>query len=143
MRYCWKRILGVLVLRLLDHPRFDVQDREHSFVFDGYLTMNEHKHAWALRLLADGVPLEELEIKHIQGSRWITPIAASFVYQPDNYIVRRRQRTHVVNGFIVPAPEEVAPARGVLYYVPDVAFLTREDAIKNAKAMCGIDPNKQ
>jgi len=74
-------------------------------------------------------------------------------------------RTHVVNGFTVPAPEVDAPTNGSAYYLCNVAnpywasksrwlnseldlrllqrgsvFLDRDAAIANAKAEKGIDP---
>lgn len=76
-------------------------------------------------------------------------------------------KTRIINGFEVPAPEEVEPAKGSAYYIPilhninyysanqwiggameeieqrlhrDLVFLSKEDAIATAKAMLGIDP---
>lgn len=74
-------------------------------------------------------------------------------------------RTHVVNGFTVPAPETEAPERGSLYYVADASeegwtynfhweddtddflslargrvFLTEEAARANAMAQLGFNP---
>lgn len=79
-----------------------------------------------------------------------------------------KQKTHIVNGFEVPAPETKAPDRGVEHYLPEVIaadyyasnrwygadadnrilsrnilFLTKEDAIANAKAMLGINPYEE
>ena len=76
-------------------------------------------------------------------------------------------RTHVVNGFTVPAPEVEALARGDVYFIGEASsvdwyteytwyednsdkrflerglvHLTRGAAIVNAKAMLGIDPDK-
>ncbi len=79
-------------------------------------------------------------------------------------------RTRVVNGFTVPAPEVDAPKTGDAYWLAHppnkgwacegvwyqtdatyssdtwlsrgLVFLTREAAVANAKAMCGIDPEK-
>lgn len=78
-------------------------------------------------------------------------------------------KTHMVNGFEVPAPETKALNDHVAYYIPsvfseeycvgitwgdyelsdkralsrDLVFLNKEDAIANAKAMLGIDPYKK
>jgi hypothetical protein len=129
--------------------------------------MNEHKHAWALRLIADGVPLNEFECKLNGNNHFGEVLSATFVCRPDDYEIRRKQRTHVVNGFTVVASEQVPPATGTHYYVPDgtqsnwasrwwwsqdgtddmflsrgLVFLDKEAAIMNAKAMCGIDPSK-
>lgn len=76
-----------------------------------------------------------------------------------------KPKTRIINGFEVPAPETKAPDCGVKYYVPhldeddfygsyvwhsddvdnrilsrNILFLTKEEAIANAKAMLGIDP---
>lgn len=131
--------------------------------------MNEHKHAWALRLIADGVPLEEFEARSKDQSIWdrLNDWPISLLKGEKELEIRRKQRTHVVNGFTVVASEQVPPARGTCYYpaMPTVSdfssaytwcgcayderllerglvFLTKEAAIMNAKAMCGIDPSK-
>jgi hypothetical protein len=125
--------------------------------------MNEHKHAWALRLIADGVSLNEFEVKVITGEGgWFKPQVGSFINNPDYYLVRRKERTHVVNGFIVPAPMIELPTD--TYYTPSVhaiewycvlshsgwtkdyldrglCFENKQAAIMNAMAMCGIDPS--
>ena len=74
-------------------------------------------------------------------------------------------RTHVVNGFTVPAPESTERNMGSLYYIPDASeknwfmefewendeaddrnlkrgliYVTPRHAIANAKAMRSIDP---
>lgn len=75
-------------------------------------------------------------------------------------------KTRIINGFEVPAPETEEPKEGNSYFYPEIfseefydedrwsndfycdklslkrglVFLTKEDAIANAKAMLGIDP---
>ena len=74
-------------------------------------------------------------------------------------------KTITVNGFKVPAPETVAPGRGITVYIPEVlgtskvvcswwthgsdqerwlirglVYLNKDHAIARAKAMLGIDP---
>ncbi len=78
---------------------------------------------------------------------------------------RRKPRTHTVNGFEVPEPMREAPEKRTAYWMPSVIaeafcissrwdgddadhlFLarglvhaTKEAAIANAKAMCGVKP---
>ena len=130
-----------------------------------------HPHAEILRAIADGVPLSEFELtchpneKDVwdnmgNGTKW-----GSWIHNPEEWLVRRKQRTHVVNGFTVPAPMDKEPEFGDMYFIPDVAdeifyaevewqkdspdmrwlelglcFATEEAAIANAKAMLKIDP---
>ncbi len=85
-----------------------------------------------------------------------------------HYEYRRKPRTHTVNGFEVPEPMRDAPQRGARYWVPVIdaedyaastywsgadhdtydtrclerglVHATKEAAIANAKAMCGVKP---
>ena len=130
-----------------------------------------HPHAEVLRAIADGVPLSEFELtchpneKDVwdnmgNGTKW-----GSWIHNPEEWLVRRKQRTHVVNGFTVPAPMDKAPEFGDMYFIPELpdeffyaevkwrndspdvrwlklslCFSTKEAAIANAKAMLKIDP---
>lgn len=85
-------------------------------------------------------------------------------------IIGMYPKTRIINGFEVPAPEEVEPAEGSVYYIPilhiinyysanqwvggameeieqrlhrGLVFLRIEDAIANAKAMLGINPYEE
>lgn len=83
----------------------------------------------------------------------------------NSHRVELAPRTHVVNGFTVPAPEVQTLTKNDSYYMPDASIrvwfveyawfkdssdkrflerglvhLTKEAAIANAKAMLGIDP---
>jgi hypothetical protein len=121
-----------------------------------------------LRAIADGAEIEDFEyggqpnwhrLNDEQTVQWLRVTQSSF---------RRKPRTRVINGFTVSAPETTAPPMGSTYYVPDVyehewnsdflwdgegldllwlerglVFLTEEAPVANAKAMCGIDPDKK
>lgn len=88
--------------------------------------------------------------------------------QPSQYDLFMKPKTHIVNGFEVPAPESEPLKTNVKYYCSDssepdwffwstwvgdetdtmwlarnLVFLNKEDAIANAKAMLGIDPYKE
>ena len=139
---------------------------------DLYLGLNmTHPHAEILRAIADGVPLSDFELtcrpneKDVwdnmgNGTKW-----GSWIHNPEEWMVRRKQRTHVVNGFTVPAPMDKALSSGDNYFVPSLVadtyvakhcwadyscelawlqrglcFATKESAIANAKAMLKIDP---
>lgn len=123
--------------------------------------MKEHKHARVLRLIADGVSPEEFEVKFPEVAGWHDLIGFNLL--ETDVEIRRKERTHVVNGFTVPAPMDRQPL-GDFYtpYLHDtkwycilhrnfygiplkrgLCFATKEGAIMNAKAMCGIDPNKE
>ena len=81
-------------------------------------------------------------------------------------LYRRKRKMRTVKGFYVPAPETEAPGIGTTIFIADptqeewhsytsfctalydrlclargLIFLNEADAIANAKAMCGIDPN--
>ena len=124
-----------------------------------------HPHAEILRAIADGVPLSEFEVRHSFTEHWIDPTSCEFVSVPANWHVRRKQRTHVVNGFTVPAPLDKELSSGDFYFMPSLTerylsireswggqeadkrwlerglcFATEEAAIANAKAMLKIDP---
>ncbi len=133
----------------------------------------EHPHAEFLRALADGVPLDEFLFLFLKsGTSYECNVflrdnnAASVLLGYPGVKITRKPRTHVVNGFTVPAPETEAPAQDAFYFMPalnilewlpvaikwtndsydrvmlqrGLVFLTQEAAVANAKAMCGIDP---
>lgn len=141
-----------------------------SFGITFYLGLNmTHPHAEILRAIADGVPLSEFEVTS-SGRCWLNVKDAKitdWVFRdPQQWQVRRKPRTHVVNGFTVPAPMDKAPEFGDMYFIPDVLdeifyagpewgqdystamrwlkrgllFATKDAAIANAKAMLKIDP---
>ena len=125
-----------------------------------------------LRAIADGVPLSEFEVT-CNDLCWFNVKDAKmtdwFFRDPQQWLVRRRkQRTHVVNGFTVPAPMDKELSSGDNYFVPSLVedtyvakhcwadyscelawlqrgllFETKEAAIANAKAMLKIDPSKE
>lgn len=86
--------------------------------------------------------------------------------EPDGDIIGMYQKTRTINGFEVPTPETEAPAIGSVFFVAScgfkafvddniwraydldllwlergLVFLNEEDAVVNAKAMLGIDPD--
>lgn len=126
-----------------------------------------HPHAEILRAIADGVPLSEFEVTQVafSNSYWFEPVSGSFIVNPEEWQVRRKSRTHVVNGFTVPAPMDKEPDDGRVYFIASpmdymfargarwdgsdcesiffergLCFATREAAVANAKAMLKIDP---
>jgi hypothetical protein len=135
--------------------------------------MKQHPHAEILRAIADGEPLENFEVHYTHWhetdwrcSRWW----ASWVFHPEAWQVRRKQKTIMVNGFVVPEPVREQPKDGAEYWTPTLqdanyasgwtwlkagdAFdnnalkrglihLTKEAAVAHAKAMLGIDPKEQ
>lgn len=126
-----------------------------------------HKHAEFFIAIANGELVDSWETRHLRTKKWSNLYAnlhliATF---PEDWEVRRKQPTRVVNGFTVPAPLRVAPADGDSYFISDFSterfcslacwvngaidkrwlergliHLTEDAAIANAKAMCGIDP---
>lgn len=140
-----------------------------SFGITFYLGLNmTHPHAEILRAIADGVPLSEFEVTS-NGRCWLNVKEAKmtdwFFSDPQQWLVRRKQRTHVVNGFTVPAPMDKEPSKNDDYFTPyfrndsfaqkfgwfddcedrnlfkrGLCFATEEATIANAKAMLKIDP---
>ena len=143
-----------------------------SFGITFYLGLSmTHPHAEVLRAIADGVPLSEFELtchpneKDVwdnmgNGTKW-----GSWIHNPEKWLVRRKPRTHVVNGFTVPAPMDKEPSKNDDYFTPyfhnysfaqkfgwfddcedrnlfkrGLCFATKKAAIANAKAMLKIDP---
>lgn len=130
-------------------------------------TTNQHPYADFLRALADGVPLDEFLSngrEHYFTERQLFEIMKGYL----GYTITRKpppQKTHVINGFEVPAPETEPLNSGQTYWTPHplrvdwrdsyewdgesvdqralergLIHLTREAAVANAKAMVGIDP---
>jgi len=88
--------------------------------------MTEHKHAWFLRALADGEPLEAFEAKSRQCVRFITPDLEDVTYifgNPEDWEIRRTIKTININGIEVPEPCRVPPRHMQTYYL---AFPTDE-----------------
>lgn len=97
-----------------------------------------------------------------------TPEGACEEYENDFDIIGMYPKTHIINGFEVPAPETIKPDNGIEIYLPSpiaeylyridfwdshytdkirlergLVFLNKEDAIANAKALLGINPYKE
>ena len=112
-------------------------------------------------------PWERWEARHLfskPGLGWCKCVdnpgwSNSFEY-------RRKRKMRVVNGFSVPAPETEIPKANTQLYLANattpgfccdfrwvkesyylsflsrgLVFLNKDDAVANAKAMCGIDPS--
>ena len=125
-----------------------------------------HPHAALMLLFAQDaaetdLPWERWEYRSRNAGQWISLEESPLWLVELEY--RRKKPTRVVNGFEVPAPLTKPIPR---FWLPDplcsdltweasslgktaqryfnlgLAFATREEAIMNAKAMCGIDPYK-
>ena len=122
-----------------------------------------------LRAIADGALPEEFEWQDDLADKQWCPFISSYwdIYElaKTQAQFRRKLPTRIVNGFTVPAPIQEMPAANSYYLaMPDVLawfksyewygyefdkrflsrgllFSTKEAAIANAKAMCGIDPS--
>jgi hypothetical protein len=131
----------------------------------------EHPHAWVLRAIADGEPISDFECvnRSWKGEEEWEPATeySGWVFYPDGWQVRRKQKTIKVNGFDVPEPVSKAAYPNELSTVfwpyltyeslwdsampsnteaklavqRGIAHLAKENAIAHAKAMLGIDPN--
>ena len=128
-------------------------------------SQNEHLNAEFLIALANGAPLEDFNLPAIAGENMdINRNLADVIRGQFDIQWKRKPAKRNLNGFWVNAPETVLPQREK-YYVsrPDLprkyietkncneftdrhylsmglVFLTAEDAIANANAMCMIDP---
>jgi len=136
--------------------------------------MEQHPHAEILRAIADGVPLSEFEGRIVNKDpdcfdlpfEEVGKVLLLGMFTDTNMIeVRRKPRTHVVNGFTVPAPMDKEPSMNDDYFTPffqndsfaqkfgwfddcedrnffkrGLCFATKEAAIANAKAMLKINP---
>jgi hypothetical protein len=137
--------------------------------------MTQHPHAEVLRAIADGVPLSEFEGSVACGrfvplgeACWNTGATSTgWIGSPNEWRIRRKQKTIKVNGFDVPEP-----CRGVIqdgtdvylmaldasgYCIPKqwrdtsdfgrwrqrgLVHFTEEAAIAHAKAMLNINPKE-
>lgn len=83
------------------------------------MTQKPHPRAWALHLLADGVPIEEFEVKFFSWERWenATNYSALPFYSTEQWQVRRKQKRHRIGEHTFPAPATEAPATGTKYFV--------------------------
>lgn len=131
--------------------------------------MKEHKHAAALRAIADGVPMSEFEVSHRDDPQyWISAEKYSdwVLRKSEEWEVRRKQQFITVNGFKVPKPVDTKASPNALGTVfwPYITYeslwnsappgnqdaqlavkrgcghTTKKAAIAHAKAMLGIDP---
>lgn len=82
------------------------------------MTQKAHPHARALRLLADNVPITEFEVKFFSWARWEN--AENFTYwifNPEQWQVRRKQKMHRLGEHTFPAPATEAPEMGTKYFI--------------------------
>lgn len=135
------------------------------------MTNKPHKHTDVLRAIADGVPLSEFEVWYkFWETKDFQPLVNYWLWveEPELWEIRRKQRTHVVNGFTVPAPMDKEPSKDVFYFMTSpyaseyyaksswtglqceklwlkrgIVHATKEAAVANAKAMLKIDPSKE
>lgn len=81
--------------------------------------MTEHKHAWFLREVADGVPSSKFEANY-RGHGWKnlneSPVMNGIATSPDDYEIRRKPRTIRIGSRDVPAPLDEMPEEGERYY---------------------------
>ena len=129
-----------------------------------------HKHADVFEAAARG----EADEWEVHGFGWPQdswqaaseyPNLDSIYNKPGSWESRRKEKTHVVNGFTVPKPLRVPDADGSAYFVESlsepelfdipwtnvpspnwikrgIVHATKEGAIANCKARLGIDPYK-
>ena len=140
----------------------------------------QHKHAAVLRAIADGVPICEFEARLIDFYNSWSGLqkcyaadevsgneADGWITHPEKWEIRRKQKTHIVNGFTVPEPLLEIPPINTEYFVESlqnkeyyevfsacidyldfralqrgIAHATQEGAIANCKARLGIDHYK-
>lgn len=129
-----------------------------------------HKHAEFFIAIANGESMDDWEcsLNYDNDYCYAAGYIGAIAKKPDSWKLRRKQSIHVVNGFTVPAPLKVAPAKGTLYFIANIdsesfyfelhwdngmadkrrlqrglIYQTKEAAIANAKAMCGIDPESK
>lgn len=137
--------------------------------FETHSELGPHPHAESMALYArDAMETEEpwlrWQLQTLTGL-WVDCTAHPAWHQRLKYRRKPVARTHMVNGFEVPAPPAAPPRVGESYYAvaPDaplffrihswtggpcclrlwergLVFMTEGDAPANSKAMCGIDP---
>lgn len=125
-----------------------------------------------LEQLARGEAIEQFEVKwkHFTDANWCAVSEGITINRllSDDIVFRRKPATRVINGFTVPAPlttmnkgdeyytasvtsdgwtgslpiEYSADEVDALWLSRGLCFATREAAIANAKAMCGINPEE-
>ena len=128
-----------------------------------------HKHAAVFEAAMRG-QADEWEVYHFLWGKdnWCdAERRLDQIYKtPNEWNSRRKQKTHVVNGFTVPEPLREAPPKNSMYYIEEpadsefcrgyewdsdfdarcmrrgIAHATKEGAIANCKARLGIDPYK-
>lgn len=101
--------------------------------------MTEHKHAWFLRAIADGEPLENFESRHEALKEFSRPYAGymgGIVGCPHEWEVRRKARMIRIGDTEVQAGITEAPKYGTRVYVADpaqngFAFSFRWDGFAN------------
>ena len=125
-----------------------------------------------LRAIADGASIYEFEYRRHSDSEWQPPRHDWYAEELGKCLgeFRRKSRTINIRGFDVPAPEpadRLIPNGGV-YFVPipstslwmgdrlwcndsvdnrmlkrGLVYLNQDDAVRVAKAMCGVDPDAE
>lgn len=124
------------------------------------------------QLLADNLTQKDFELRITEGGEedwvFVHPTLTLHRILSGDVMFRLKPKTRVINGFTVPAPLTKAPDNGI-YYLADstsdswssihpfywngdptdlkwlkrgLCFATREAAIANAKAVCGINPEE-
>ena len=86
--------------------------------------MKEHPHAWALRMIADGVPVEEFEVKYtslIWG--WVCASRYAWFANPEKWQVRRKQKMHRIGEHTFPAPMTEAPKSDTCFWTVYISFV--------------------
>ena len=123
-----------------------------------------------LRAIADGADVSEFEVFSVVADSWqkIGSDYVQLVMFTGELQFRRKPRTRVVNGFTVPAPIDKPLCDAATYFLAKplsedwfdeyewngsyidriwfsrgLLFSTKEAAIANAKAMCGINPESE
>ncbi len=79
----------------------------------------EHPHAWVLRALADGEPLENFEFKLQNDDCWLNLASMEPLDYPQ-WLFRRKPRTIRIGDLDVPEPMREAPAFGAQYWIASV-----------------------
>jgi hypothetical protein len=86
--------------------------------------MTEHKHAWFLRALAAGEPLENFERKssNVTEERWAAPHQLGFgsiIEFPEQWQIRRKPRMIRIGAVEVQAGITEAPESGTKLWIAD------------------------
>lgn len=118
-----------------------------------------HKHAEFFIAIANGESPDDWEYKQREWDKDKYHSAGLYLsiitLSPDHCEVRRKQKTHIVNGFTVPAPGDAgnptpaasAMLEALVKALPEIDCSTHSgdsawNAVRSAiaKAMCGINP---